>query len=174
MKRELRKKYLLLRKNISDKEKRDMIIFDKVINNCRVIKASTILIYVSLDDEVNTKRLIDYFLRNGKRVGVCKVLGKDMQFYYINSFNDLGVGYKNILEPKDYCLQINDFNNCISITPGICFNVSGYRIGYGAGYYDRFYEKVNPYKIGLCYKEFLIDEAFNDIYDVAVDEIITD
>lgn len=174
MKKSLRKKYLLLRKNIYDKEKRNMIIFDKVINNCRVIKASIILIYVSLDDEVNTRKLINYFLEAGKKVAVCKVLGKDMQFYYINSFDDLSVGYKNILEPKEYCIDVSDFSSSISITPGICFNKSGYRIGYGAGYYDRFYEKVNLYKIGLCYKEFLIDKAFNDIYDVAVDEIITD
>ena len=35
------------------------------------------------------------------------------------------------------------------------------------------YQKYYLYKIGLCYKEFLIDDEFNDIYDVAVDEIIT-
>ena len=60
------------------------------------------------------------------------------------------------------------------ILPGCAFDYSGNRMGYGGGYYDRFYEKVNLYKIGLCYKEFLIDDEFNDIYDVAVDEIITD
>ena len=96
-----------------------------------------------------------------------------MKFYYINSFDDLVLGYKNVLEPKEYCVMVSDFSSSISITPGICYNRIGYRIGYGGGYYDRFYEKVNLYKIGLCYKEFLIDDEFNDIYDVAVDEIIT-
>ena len=32
----------------------------------------------------------------------------------------------------------------------------------------------NVYKIGLCYKECLINEVFNDKYDIKVDEVITD
>ena len=174
MKKSLRKKYLLLRKDVSGREEKDSIIYDKVISNDKVTLADTILIYVSLDDEVDTRKLINYFLAYGKKVAVCKVLGKEMNFYYINSFDDLALGYKNILEPKEYCIEVSDFSSSISITPGICFNRVGYRIGYGGGYYDRFYDKVSLYKIGLCYKEFLIDDAFNDIYDVAVDEIITD
>lgn len=173
MKKSLRKKYLLLRKDVSCKKEKDNIIFNRVISNDKVILADTILIYVSLDDEVDTRRIINYFLVSGKKVAVCKVLGKEMKFYYINSFDDLVLGYKNVLEPKEYCIEVTYFNGSVSITPGICFNRIGYRIGYGGGYYDRFYDKVNLYKIGLCYKEFLIDDEFNDIYDVAVDEIIT-
>lgn len=173
MKKSLRKKYLLLRKDVSCKKEKDNIIFDRVISNDKVILANTILIYVSLKYEVDTRRLINYFLVSGKKVAVCKVLGKEMKFYYINSFDDLVLGYKNVLEPKEYCIEVTYFNGSVSITPGICYNRIGYRIGYCGGYYDRFYDKVNLYKIGLCYKEFLIDEAFNDIYDVAVDEIIT-
>ena len=164
---------MLLRKDVSCKKEKDNIIFDRVISNDKVILANTILIYVSLDDEVDTRRLINYFLESGKKVAVSKVLGKEMKFYYINSFDDLTFGYKNILEPKEYCIEVTYFNGSVSITPGICYNKIGYRIGYGGGYYDRFYAKVNLYKIGLCYKEFLIDDEFNDIYDVAVDEIIT-
>ncbi len=165
---------MLLRKDISGKKEKDSIIFDRVISNDKVILADTILIYVSLKDEVDTRRLINYFLEFDKKVAVCKVLGKEMKFYYISSFDDLALGYKNILEPKKYCVEVSDFSSSISITPGICFNRAGYRIGYGSGYYDRFYNEVSLYKIGLCYKEFLIDDEFNDVYDVAVDEIITD
>ena len=164
---------MLLRKDVSCKKEKDNIIFDRVISNDKVILANTILIYVSLKYEVDTRRLINYFLVSGKKVAVSKVLGKEMKFYYINSFDDLVLGYKNVWEPKEYCVMVSDFSSSISITPGICYNRIGYRIGYGGGYYDRFYDKVNLYKIGLCYKEFLIDDEFNDIYDVAVDEIIT-
>ena len=164
---------MLLRKDGSCKKEKDNIIFDRVISNDKVTLADTILIYVSLKYEVDTRRLINYFLVSGKKVAVSKVLGKEMKFYYINSFDDLTFGYKNILEPKEYCVEVTYFHGSVSITPGICYNRIGYRIGYGGGYYDRFYKKVNLYKIGLCYKEFLIDDEFNDIYDVAVDEIIT-
>ena len=94
MKKSLRKKYLLLRKDVSCKKEKDNIIFNRVISNDKVTLADTILIYVSLDDEVDTRRLINYFLESGKKVAVCKVLGKEMKFYYINSFDDLTFGYK--------------------------------------------------------------------------------
>ena len=62
----------------------------------------------------------------------------------------------------------------MSITPGVCYTKDGYRIGYGGGYYDRFYKENNVYKIGLCYMECLISDKFMNEYDQKVDEIITD
>lgn len=173
MKEILRKKYLLIRNNIKNKDIKDNIIFNKVINNSRIKNASTILIYVSLEMEVDTKRLIKYFLKE-KRVCVPKVI-KDgvMQFYYINEINDLSVGYKGILEPTTKTIYKNDYDS-VCIVPGICFNNEGYRIGYGKGFYDHFLEKYKGYKIGLCYQDLVIDEKFREEHDIKVDEIITE
>lgn len=173
MKKDLRKKYLNIRKNILEKDKKDEAIFRKVIEEAVVKEAKTILIYVSLDDEVDTKKLIAYFLTEGFKVAVPRVDGKMMRFYYIESFNDLENGYKNILEPTRNCILVLDFDKSICITPGICFNKKGYRIGYGAGYYDRFLADKSIMSIGLCYKECLIEENFNDKFDVPVNKIIT-
>lgn len=173
MKEVLRKKYLLVRKNIGDKEFRDSIIFLKIIYNKQVVRANTILIYVSLNEEVDTKRLIEYFLSIGKKVAVPKILNGKMNFYYIESLAELRIGFKNILEPINNRRAI-DFSGSVSITPGICFSKKMYRIGYGMGFYDKFYQMNDVYKIGVCYKELLIEDDFSDIYDVAVDEIITD
>ena len=173
MKKDLRKKYLSIRKNILERDKKDKIIFNKVIGEEIIKEAKTILIYVSLIDEVDTKELIVYFLANGFRVAVPRVDGKMMRFYYIENFNDLKNGYKNILEPTRNCTLVLDFDKSICITPGICFNKKGYRIGYGGGYYDRFLAEKNIISIGLCYKECLIEENFSDKFDVPVNKIIT-
>ena len=61
MKDELRKKYLLIRENISNREKKDNYIFNMLINNPQVRKAKQILIYVSFNHEVDTLKLIEYF-----------------------------------------------------------------------------------------------------------------
>ena len=173
MKEDLRKKYLDVRKNILKKDKKDEAIFRKVIKEEFVRKAKTILIYVSLKDEVDTRGLITYFLVSGFRVAVPRVEGKVMRFYYIESFDDLEKGYRNILEPTCNCTLVLDFTETICITPGVCFNKEGYRIGYGAGYYDRFLAEKNIISIGLCYKECLIDEHFSDGFDIPVTKIIT-
>ena len=62
MKEELRSKYKLIRKNITDKAFKDKLIFDKIISNEKVIESKLILIYVSLKEEVDTINLIKYFL----------------------------------------------------------------------------------------------------------------
>lgn len=172
MKNALRKKYLEIRKKIKNKNSKDITIFKKVIINEKIKEATTILIYVSTEDEVDTKKLIEYFLKN-KKVAVPKVIGNDMNFYFINSLDDLENGYFNILEPKTK-VEVKDFSNALSITPGVCFSKDGYRIGYGKGFYDRFYQKHKIYKIGLCYKECLVEKLPNDPFDINVDEVISD
>ena len=172
MKKALRKKYLEIRKKIKNKNSKDLTIFQKVIVNEEIKKAMTIIIYVSTEYEVDTKKLIEYFLKI-KRVAVPKVIGNDMKFYFINSLDDLEKGSFNILEPKTK-VEVKDFSKALSITPGVCFSKDGYRIGYGKGFYDHFYQKHKIYKIGLCYKECLLEKLPNDPFDINVDEVISD
>ncbi len=172
MKEELRKKYLIIREKIKNKENKDNLIFEKVISHPKVMNASVILIYVSKDSEVDTLNLIKYFLKK-KKVAVPKIENNTMNFYYIHSLNDLEKGYFKILEPisKE---KVTNFINAVCITPGICFSPKGYRIGYGKGFYDKFFYQNKIYALGLCYKECLIDIPFLDKYDYKVDNIITD
>ena len=111
----------------------------KRITKKEVKEASLILIYVSCNDEVNTIPLIKYFIRKGIPIAVPKVSLDKMDFYYIKSLKDLKKGYKGIYEPVPNNL-VTSFNKTVSITPGICFNKKGYRVGYGKGFYDKFYQ----------------------------------
>ena len=96
-----------------------------------------------------------------------------MYFYYIKSLDELKQGKFKILEPISNNI-VTDFKSCVSITPGICFSKDLYRIGYGKGYYDKFYEKhPNIYKTALTYDECIIDNIPKDRYDIALDEIIS-
>ena len=72
MKKLLRSKYKEIRRSIIDKEDKDNIIFDRVINNTKITKADTLLIYVSTKEEVDTINIIKYFI-NKKRIGVPKI-----------------------------------------------------------------------------------------------------
>lgn len=173
MKQLYRKKYLELRKNIKNKSLKDEIIFNKVIDNEKVNEAKTMLIYVSFNDEVDTIKLIKYFI-NKKKIAIPKIENDVMNFYYINSIDELKKGSFNVLEPFG-TLKVTNFRNCVSITPGICYGKDGYRIGYGKGFYDRFYNKHKSiYKIGLCYHELLLDNIPHNKFDHKVDEIISD
>ena len=61
------------------------------------------------------------------------------------------------------------------IIPGIAFDLKGYRIGYGKGYYDRFLSLGKSKCImGLSYESQIINEIPNNEHDIPVDIIITE
>ncbi len=169
-KNEVRKIYKYIRNNIKDRNIQNEIIFNKVISLEKVKKADTILIYVSFNNEVDTLNIIKYFLGK-KKVAVPKVNGNEMNFYYIDSFNDLSKGSFNILEPIT-TNKVTNFDNSICIVPGLCFDKENYRLGYGKGYYDKFLSNKNIYTIGLSYKETIIKKLPIDKYDIKLDKVI--
>ena len=121
-KNELRIKFKQVRKDILDKNNQSEIIYQKIINNKCVNKCDTVLLYSSLNDEVDTFKMINYFLKH-KKVALPRVRGNDMDFYYIKSVDELKKGSFDILEPTS-----NDkvtSNNCVCIVPGICFDKNG-------------------------------------------------
>ncbi len=173
MKKEfLRKKYKEKRDNIKNKVTKDNLIYQKVINNKDILSSKTLLIYISINSEVDTIKIINYFLY-AKNIAVPKIIDNDMFFCYVTNLNDLTPGKYNIPEPTNENI-VTDFDNAICIVPGICYDKENYRIGYGKGYYDRFLSKNKIKTIGLCYKECMIEKIDNDKYDYKIDEVITD
>ena len=169
----LRKHYLNIRKNINelDRKKADNNIFEKLINLSEYKKSDLILIYVSLKNEVDTFKIIEYSLDKGKTVAVPKCEENDLGFYEINSMQDLKKGSYNILEPITN-ERIIDFNNSICIIPGVAFDKHNNRIGYGKGFYDRFLENYKGVKIGLTYKECICNKIDSDSNDIKMDKVI--
>ena len=94
-----------------------------------------------------------------------------MNFFRINNTDKLQIGSYNILEPQNGTVY-QDSTNSIILVPGIAFSTQGARIGFGKGFYDKFYQTHHVYKLGITYKECIIDEDFNDKFDVPLDDII--
>ena len=173
MKKEfLRKKYKEKRDNIKNKVTKDNLIYQKVINNKDILSSKTLLIYISINNEVDTIKIINYFL-NTKNIAVPKIIDNDMFFCYVTNLNELTSGKYNIPEPTNENI-VTDFDNAICIVPGIYYDKKNYRVGYGKGYYDRFLSKNKIKTIGLCYKECMIEKIDNDKYDYKIDEVITE
>lgn len=170
-KSKLRKKYIEIRKNIKNKEKRDIEIFNKIVTSEEYKKSKLILTYVSLKEEIDTIKLIQYSLKNEKQVSVPKCEGEIIDFYYINSIQELKEGTFGILEPDNNNLVTN-FENSICFVPGICFDKENNRIGYGKGYYDRFLKEYQGTKIGITYRECICDKIESNEHDVKLEKVI--
>lgn len=154
------------------------IITNKVIELEEYKQAETILCYVSCRREVRSVELIENSLKEGKAVGVPKVEGDDMCFYKIMSMDDLEPGYFGVLEPKT-CKPIEETNNSLVIVPGLVFDLDLNRIGYGKGFYDRYFQKAETVgnsliKCGISYDMQICDRIETNQYDRHLDMIITE
>ena len=175
-KNKLRALALSKRQDIKNADK-DAAITKRLISLYEYKKAETVLCYVSRDDEISTEKIIEYSLKNNKRVGVpfCTETKGVMTFYSINSLNDLQNGRFGIKEPiVTSCKQIDSYDNTVVIVPALCVSRNGFRLGYGGGYYDRFLADKSVTSIGLCYNDLIIDNIDINDYDIPLDIIITE
>ena len=151
-----------------------------VAENVRRLKeyrpAKTILIYMSTPIEVDTVEIIKNAWADGKRVAVPRCIPdtRNMEFHYIDSFDSLSVGSFSVLEPDPSLPVVTDFSGCLMIVPGMHFDMKGYRIGYGKGYYDRYMVRFTGVSAGICYSNELKPFLYHGRYDRHVDVIVTD
>ena len=172
-KSELRKKYIEIRKNVIDKELKSMIIFNTIIKEKKYIDSNTVALYRNIGSEVSTKKLIDYSLDKGKKVVLPKCIGEKMEFYIISTNEKYLISNFNIEEPLSN--NIIDRNSIdLAIVPGICFDNNKNRIGFGKGYYDKYFGDLDTFKIGICYSEQVTDKIPIDEYDIKMNLVITD
>ncbi len=178
-KQELRRALIQARKgmNKSDKSQLDKIFTQEFLSLVEYKNCTTLFTYVSTEFEIDTFSIINAALKDGKLVAVpkCRDKSGNMDFYYIDSLDCLKVGAFSILEPdEELCRKVSDFSRGLCLVPGLCFDLEGFRLGYGKGYYDRFLAKFSGISVGLCYSAFIQQHVPADVYDKRVDILITD
>lgn len=173
-KKELRAE-LLQRRRSMDKntmQKKDEAIYNNIVQLPQLMHTGNILCYISTDIEVGTRRLISELIDGGKSVYAPRCKGKDMRFFRLERPDDTKTGAFGIPEPIGDD-EITDFFGTVCIVPALSFDKSGYRIGYGGGYYDRFLRAYNGTSIGICYNEF-IGAVLREEHDLNVDILVTE
>lgn len=175
----LRNKYKQLRRDMPPavKMRHDESIRRRLQGLYQYKNAKTLLTFVSTPIEVDTRAIITAALADGKRVAVPRCVDgtREMEFYLIRSLADLAPRTFGVLEPvPEQCVLLTDFSGSISIVPGLAFDLSGYRLGYGKGYYDRFLSGYTHPKIGIVYSCCVAHHLIHGRFDVPVDLLVTE
>lgn len=180
-KKTLRQETLLKRDAIPEniKEEKDTAIRQGIIRLPEFTDAKTIFFYASFRSEADTIEMIKISLSQGKQVILPKVdkENKKLKLYEIKDMNELAKGYMGILEPsvsEERLTGLDDID--LVIIPGGAFDVSGNRLGYGAGFYDRLLagmKKKIPI-IAPAYEEQIVDNIPSEPHDVKVNKIVTE
>lgn len=184
IKKELRKEAKAYRSSLSKDDRLDKS--SAIISNLKSLevfqKADAVLIYASLQGEVETLSLIKELLNEGKKAVYCPVTnGGEMEFYRIEAFEDLKEGNFHVLEPEveeDKLFILENNKNYCMIMPGLMFDKKGNRLGYGKGYYDKFLAKlsedVKMTAIALSYYAMVKDEIPAEETDWRADWVVTE
>ena len=183
-KKSLRKE-ILAKRNIMDaieKEEKDRKILDKFYESNYYREAKNIFIYISYDSEINTKGIIKKALRDNKKIYVPRTEFKTrlMDAVEITSLNNLIESEYGILEPSVEEPHIDPNEIDLIVVPGVAFDRNGGRMGYGAGFYDRYFKKISKdnvkkvIKLALAYDFQILEKIPMNEQDVPVNYIITE
>ena len=145
--------------------------------------ADVVLAYFPIGSEVDTRSLIEFTLGLRKKIvfPLCIPETKTLEWYIVEDLGDMKPGFANIPEPKRETSTRVDPSSfaegeAIAIIPGVAFDQSGNRIGYGGGYYDRFLPRFKGRTIGLAFEEQVAENlketgVIGD-HDIAMNSII--
>ncbi|BDH62166.1 5-formyltetrahydrofolate cyclo-ligase [Lysinibacillus sp. PLM2] len=167
---------LLSEMNDLDYYRYSEIIADKLRNEGAIINAKTVALTISNKPEVDTYLIIEKMWGLNKRVVVpkCNPENRSMQFYEINHFSQLEKVYMDLLEPiPNETLSVEADDIDVIIVPGIVYDLKGYRIGYGGGYYDRYIVNYKGKLISIAFDTQIVDKVPKESHDRPVDMIIT-
>ena len=170
-KKELRKKYTKVRADVEDKEGKDRLIRENLRQLDIYKKAKSVFVFISYKSEVDTRGIIEDILANGKKLLVPLVKGSEMIAVEVKGIDDLEPNKMGILEPKSGD-EVTDVD--LTITPGLAFDKNGFRLGYGGGYYDKFFAKVDTIRMGIGYFDQYVESIVHEDYDKALEYLLTE
>lgn len=181
-KKRMRQAYKAVRESLlpEDKARFDACIEEALLDSMSVRYSGKILAYASLAGEVETTEFCRKVLACGRELYLPKSYpGGILRFFAVGSLEDLQKGAFGVLEPEErlekaYVPSLQKPDLCL--VPGICFDVYGYRIGYGKGYYDRFLANFTGVSMGLAYEACVCRDALpiEKRTDKPVDFIVTE
>lgn len=178
-KRKLRAKYKKLRAQCPPDVKRrlDEGLTKNILSMDEYIACDRLFVFVSSAIECDTSAVIQDAFAKGKQVAVPRCADKSgkMDFYIIHSADDLEEGMFSLREPNpETCEKTEDFSRGLCIVPGLCFDLEGYRVGFGKGYYDRFLDNFGGTTAGICYSKYTLKQLPRGTHDRHTDILVTE
>jgi len=181
VKQQLRKETLSRRSGLpeADRSAKSAEIVKKIKSMPSYQQARTVMLYLDFRGEVETTALVEDTLAAGKRV-VVPVCNPDKTITPTELKDlrlDLTIGTWGIREPMpDRCQPVDPLEIDLVLVPGVAFDSKGNRLGYGAGYYDRFVLRLRPNVplVALAFELQILPELQPDPHDRPMNMVVTE
>lgn len=154
----------------TDKQTEADVLFSYLENLEQVRNSKKILLYHPMTDEIDVMKAVRKWAET-KEIYLPAIEGDDIVIRQYKSEQDLKIGKYGILEPVGAVLDNPEEINLV-IVPGRAFDIRGYRLGRGKGYYDRLLPKMRAIKIGVCFDCQYIFRVPAEEHDIPMDYVV--
>lgn len=181
-KRALRQQMLARRKQLCDGSERSRQIAHRVLASAVWKQSRAVALYMALPGEVETDFLRTQALLAHKRVYMPRVEDKRIVFYPITSESQYERSSLGIAEPlpqgEGIAGPASGAGFALCLVPGLAFDRTGTRLGFGGGMYDRFFgafgEPLPFVRMGICFSCQLLPLLPREAWDRGVDMLCTE
>ena len=154
-------------------------IATQVTNWIKTRSIDSVMIYLGMRSEVDTHDVLDYLFNHGKvaLAPVMEMKCRTLIPYRIeNAKGDLERHRYGMLQPnKEICDKFPLDQIDLIVVPGIAFDLKGYRVGFGGGFYDRFLPNCpEAIWIGLAFEQQIVADIQPQPWDVPLHYIFTE
>ena len=175
-KSELRKQCRMVRKSLGEEARaRASLAICHVIERWDVFQMSeTILTYMPIRSEVDLTPLLEHSPR--KRWALPRILPEEdhrMVFHLYDAGHLVNHPF-GMQEPAPHLPVVLPEEIQLALVPGLAFDRSGWRLGYGGGYYDRFLRDFRAISAGIVFQALLLDEIPHSALDIPMHWIISE
>jgi 5-formyltetrahydrofolate cyclo-ligase len=164
------------RRNLSAEQRRDYSeqIAQRLYGLPEYQAAASVFTYISYATEVQTHEIIKRLLLEKPIVTVPRIVDSDyMQAHRFVSWESCQPDAMGILSPQENDIYTDKTD--LVLTPGLGFTLQGQRIGFGAGYYDKWFNNNEiGCSVALAFETQLVDNIPVEETDIPVDIIITE
>lgn len=131
--------------------------------------AHGVMAFVGMNSEPDTDALFALISADGKRLLLPRVEGREL--VVCDGGGPLAASSFGVQEPTGPALPLDVID--FVIVPGLAFTAEGDRLGYGAGFYDRFLPRTDVPNAGVCFREQIVDALPIHENDVRVQRVIS-
>ena len=151
-------------------------IVDHLLTLPEIVRASTVMAFWSFGSELDTAPFIEALHARGVRVALPRILDGDLEAHTYAPGDAVSETPFGAREPSAG-ERLDPVALDVVLTPGVAFDRSGRRVGYGGGFYDRFFPRTRPdtRRIGIGFELQLIEgDLPSGHFDLGLDAIVTE
>jgi 5-formyltetrahydrofolate cyclo-ligase len=177
-KRDVRNRVLALRDAIAPQERERLshLVAERFLALAEVADAEIVLAFWSFGSEVSTMPLLEGLHERGIRIALPRIVGAEIELRMWVPGDPMTPTAFGALEPANgEAVAPGEID--VVATPGVAFDRTGRRVGYGGGFYDRLIARLRSEAatVGIAFGMQLLEEDLpGGSFDLGVDSVVTE